>query len=172
MTLTFYIATAIMLLGGLGVVANRNPVSAAFCLVVAFVGLAALFISLNAYFIGIIQILVYAGAVMVLFLFIIMLLDVKAESKRKVNLFSVGGAFIVVALFVSQLGAVLGAGDFGKKEMPELAESQGSDVEAVGQLVFTDYVFHLQIVGVLLLVATVGVIALSKRDAPPRAAPE
>ncbi|MEM0896375.1 MAG: NADH-quinone oxidoreductase subunit J [Verrucomicrobiota bacterium] len=171
-TLAFYIAAAVMLLAGIGVVVNRNPVSAAFCLVVSFIGLAALFISLNAYFIGIIQILVYAGAVMVLFLFIIMLLDIKAETKRKINYYSAGGAFALVALFVAQITAVLDVFETGKKEMPELAGDKGSDVAAVGELLFTDFIFHLQIVGVLLLVATVGVIVLSKRDAPPDPAPD
>ena len=70
----FYFFATIMLGFGVAVVLNRNPVASALCLVVSFLGLASLFVSLDAYFIGIIQILVYAGAVMVLFLFIIMLL--------------------------------------------------------------------------------------------------
>ncbi len=64
---------------------NRNPVASALSLVVSFLGLAALFMGLDAFFIGIIQVLVYAGAVMVLFLFIIMLLDLRAEERRKIN---------------------------------------------------------------------------------------
>ena len=89
------------------VVINRNPVSSALSLVVSFVGLAALFIMLNAYFIGIIQILVYAGAVMVLFLFIIMLLDLKAEKRRELNLVAFGGGIAVTLGFVAQLATVL-----------------------------------------------------------------
>ena len=69
------------------VVLNRNPVASALSLVVSFLALAALYVSLDAYFIGVIQILVYAGAVMVLFLFIIMLLDLKAESRRRMSIF-------------------------------------------------------------------------------------
>lgn len=79
----FYIFSAITLLFGVMVVVCRNPVASALSLVVSFAGLAALFVSLDAYFIGVIQILVYAGAVMVLFLFIIMLLDIKAEEHRQ-----------------------------------------------------------------------------------------
>ena len=75
-----------MLFFGGMVVLNRNPVASALSLVVCFLALAALFVSLDAYFIGVIQILVYAGAVMVLFLFIIMLLDLKAEVRRRTNL--------------------------------------------------------------------------------------
>ena len=81
----FYLFSAIMLGSGILVVVLRNPVSSALALALSFLGLAALFVSLGAFFIGIIQILVYAGAVMVLFLFIIMLLDIKAEERRKLN---------------------------------------------------------------------------------------
>jgi len=81
----FWIFALLMLVFGVAVVVNRNPVASALSLVVSFLGLAALFMSLDAYFIGIIQVLVYAGAVMVLFLFIIMLLDLRAEEGRRIN---------------------------------------------------------------------------------------
>ena len=87
----FWLFAILTLVFGVGVVANRNPVASALRLVVCFLGLAALFVGLDAFFIGVIQILVYAGAVMVLFLFIIMLLDLKAEERRKINLAGVGG---------------------------------------------------------------------------------
>ena len=77
----FYLFAAIMLIGGTMVVFMRNPVSSALSMVLSFLGLAALFVGLNAYLIGILQILVYAGAIMVLFIFIIMLLDLKKEEK-------------------------------------------------------------------------------------------
>ena len=77
----FWTASALMLIFGAAVIINRNPVASALSLVVSFLGLAALFMSLDAFFIGIIQVLVYAGAVMVLFLFIIMLLDLRAEEE-------------------------------------------------------------------------------------------
>ena len=79
-TLLFWTASALMLVFGAAVIINRNPVASALSLVVSFLGLAALFMSLDAFFIGIIQVLVYAGAVMVLFLFIIMLLDLRRRS--------------------------------------------------------------------------------------------
>ena len=74
-----------MFVFGAAVVINRNPIASALSLVICFMGLSALFMSLDAFFIGIIQVLVYAGAVMVLFLFIIMLLDLRAEKLRKIN---------------------------------------------------------------------------------------
>ena len=89
-----------MLFFGAMVVLNRNPVASALSLVVSFLALAALFVSLDAYFIGVIQILVYAGAVMVLFLFIIMLLDLKAEIRRRVNLPALCGGLVVIILLV------------------------------------------------------------------------
>src|SRR6187431_1732645 len=97
----FWILSALMLVFGAAVVINRNPVASALSLVLCFLGLSALFMSLDAFFIGIIQILVYAGAVMVLFLFIIMLLDLRAEERRKINaVVVVGGMAVALALFV------------------------------------------------------------------------
>src|SRR5438477_8094774 len=81
----FWIFALLTLIFGAAVVINCNPVASALSLVVSFLGLAALFMSLNAYFIGIIQVLVYAGAVMVLFLFIIMLLNLRAEEARRIR---------------------------------------------------------------------------------------
>ena len=95
MTFLFYIFAALALVGGIGVVANRNPVSSAISMVVSFLGLAALFIQLDAYLVGVLQILVYAGAIMVLFLFIIMLLDLENEEGKRFNPLSTLGAMVV-----------------------------------------------------------------------------
>lgn len=166
----FYIFSAIMLGFGLAVILNRNPVSSAFCMVVSFLGLAALFISLNAYFIGTIQILVYAGAIMVLFLFIIMLLDLKAEKERRYNLATTGGGLAVVAFFVFQLSTVLESFAPGKRVLrPFSSEALADgavldDVRRIGTTLFTDFNYPLQIIAILLLVSTVGVVVLSKRE--------
>src|SRR5947199_10630155 len=104
----FWIFASLMLVFGAAVVVNRNPVASALSLVVSFIGLAALFMSLDAYFLGIIQVLVYAGAVMVLFLFIIMLLNLQAEARRPINwLAAVGGIGVAVVLLV-QICFVIG----------------------------------------------------------------
>jgi NADH-quinone oxidoreductase subunit J len=147
--------------------------------------LAALFISLDAYFIGTLQILVYAGAVMVLFLFIIMLLDIKAEELKKGNVMPIVGGVFLAALFTFQVVTVLDGFKAGDKplpaldlakaaEAPELAKmpsitndlKAGSlpDAKLMGLTLFKDYPLHLQIVGLLLLAGTVGVVVLSKRD--------
>lgn len=156
-----------MLIAGIGVVVNRNPVASALSLVVSFVGLAMLFISLDAHFLGIIQILVYAGAVMVLFLFIIMLLDLKAEERRKFNLWAmIGGALLALCL-AGTLLHVLDHFPAGNAAKPAMTAPEGQtyeDTRALGTLLFTDYIFHVQVVGLLLLGATVGVVALSKKE--------
>src|ERR1700755_808256 len=97
----FWCFALLMLIFAAAVVLNRNPVASALSLVVSFLGLAALFMSLNAFFVGIIQVLVYAGAVMVLFLFIIMLLDIHTEERRRINwLAATGGTGVAVILLV------------------------------------------------------------------------
>ena len=112
---------------------NRNPVASALSLVVSFLGLAALFMSLDAYFIGIIQVLVYAGAVMVLFLFIIMLLDLRAETRRKINLVAiVGGSSVALAFFRPDLSASSDNSRPGKPVSASAAPDSTDDVRSVG----------------------------------------
>src|SRR5882757_4699339 len=110
-----------MLAFALGVVFMRNPVSSAMCLVVSFVGLASVFFLLDAYFIGIIQVLVYAGAVMVLFLFIIMLLDLKAERRRRINTPAFIGGGAVILCFVAILAKVIHSNPAFEKVKPALS---------------------------------------------------
>src|SRR6516225_263489 len=96
----FWIFAAIMLIFACMVVVNRNPIACALSLVISFLGLASLYFSLGAFFIGVIQILVYAGAVMVLFLFIIMVLDLRAEARRRLNWLAFFGGVVVLTLFL------------------------------------------------------------------------
>lgn len=179
----FWFFAILMLVGGLAVISMRNPVSAALAMVASFVGLAGLFIGLNAYFVGIMQILVYAGAIMVLFLFIIMLLDLRTEEKQAPKVVPiVGGLGIVLAFTIQLLGILSHTPD--QKSVPldlkaaaaayaetspgiqaKLEAGHLPDVNLVGDVVFTGYNLPLQIVGVLLLVATIGVVVLSKRQA-------
>ncbi len=183
----FYLFSAITLGFGLAVVLARNPVASAMSLVVSFAGLAALFISLDAYFIGIIQILVYAGAVMVLFLFIIMLLDIKAEEIKQARMSTGFGAVFLAVIFTLQIGTVLSGNEAGKKSLADIpldlkAAAAGEklttikdelmagslpDTKLMGQVLFTEYPFHLQAIGLLLLAGTVGVVVLSRRDKAP-----
>lgn len=187
----FWLFSTVMLIGGTAVVAFRNPVSSALSVVTCFVGLAGLFIGLSAFFVGVIQILVYTGAVMVLFLFIIMLLDLKDEEKAAKPLLPIAAGIGLVAAFMVQLIGILArspnkiAPDLDPQTLAAAAKSlvadqsitetskiattlnQGKlpDVHLIGHTLFTHYNFPLQILGVLLLVATVGVVVLSKRQA-------
>jgi NADH-quinone oxidoreductase subunit J len=182
--LLFWLFSTIMLIGGAAVIAFRNPVSSALSVVTCFVGLAGLFIGLSAFFVGVIQILVYTGAVMVLFLFIIMLLDLKDEEKRAKALAPLAAGLSLTILFAVQLIGVLSrtadktapeldtatldkaAEHFkeGGKIATALNEGRLPDTQLIGHTLFTGYNLPLQILGVLLLVATVGVVALSKKQ--------
>ena len=163
-SLLFWLFAIVMLGFGAAVVINRNPVASALSLVVSFLGLSALFMGLDAFFIGIIQVLVYAGAVMVLFLFIIMLFDLRAEERRKFNLPAVvGGCAVAFALLV-QIYLVIGQLRGSNQQFPRLAHARTDDVRDVGLLLFGNYNLPFQIIGVLVLVATIGVIVLSKRE--------
>ena len=160
----FWIFALMMLVFGSAVIINRNPVASALSLVVSFLALAALFISLDAYFIGIIQALVYAGAIMVLFLFIIMLLDLRAEELRKINwIASAGGVAVALALIV-QIFSVVGSFQAAKQPFPPLARSTSDDVHRIGLLLFGNYNLPFQIIGIVILVATIGVVMLSRRE--------
>jgi NADH-quinone oxidoreductase subunit J len=163
----FYIFAFLTLLFGFLVVANpfsHNPVTSAMFLVLTIVSLAGLFVLLHAYFLAAVQVLVYAGAVMVLFLFVIMLLDVKSEERRRLK------GLMAKILFVLGLGTVSAIliaflknlRSSGFKGVPE-SNLDGSTFE-LGKLLFTNYLLPFEIVSILLLVAMVGVILLSKRD--------
>ena len=160
----FYLFAALTLIFGVAVVVNRNPVASALSLVVSFLGLAALFVGLDAYFIAVIQVLVYAGAVMVLFLFIIMLLNIQAEERRKMNFVAWAGGGLVTLAFVAQLWLVLERFPVGDSAFPPLSAQNVDDVHNVGMTLFTTHNLPFQVIGVLILVSTIGVIVLSKRE--------
>jgi len=158
----FWIFAALTLLFGLGVVFFRSPVSSAMSLVMSFIGLAALFVTLDAFFIAVVQVLVYAGAVMVLFLFIIMLLDLRTESRRPVKIAAwVGGGIVVWGFFAALWQVVF---SLPALWVPKPAIPAVNDVAQIGFALFKNFNLPFQIIGVLLLVATVGVVVLSRRE--------
>jgi NADH-quinone oxidoreductase subunit J len=160
----FWIFAAIMLIFGCMVVVNRNPIACALSLVVSFMGLAALYFSLGAFFIGVIQILVYAGAVMVLFLFIIMLLDLRAEARRRLNWLAFFGGVVVLTLFLKVIFDVSYGFLGGTVAFPAVTNPPHSDAWYIGMTMFQQYKLPLQVVGALVLVASIGVVLLSKRE--------
>jgi NADH-quinone oxidoreductase subunit J len=162
--LLFWLFGSLAVIFAAAVVLNRNPVASALSLVVSFLGLSALFISLHAFFVGIIQVLVYAGAVMVLFLFIIMLLDLRAEERRRINWLATAGGMAVAVILLVQICIVIGHFQPAREIFPPLREPTTDDVWNIGQRLFSDYNLPFQVIGVLVLVATIGVVLLSKRE--------
>jgi NADH-quinone oxidoreductase subunit J len=160
----FWIFAVLMLSSATLVVLLRNPVSCAMALVVTFISLAGLYFSLNAFFIGIVQILVYAGAVMVLFLFIIMLLDLREEVSRRVRVSAFLGGGLVLSGFVYVVVDVVRHMPGHAETLPALNPEFGSDIARIGFMMFERYNMPLQIIGVLLLVATIGVVVLSRKE--------
>ena len=176
----FNIFAGLAVLSALLVVLNplsRNPVTSAMFLVMTMISISGLFVLLGAYFLAAVQILVYAGAVMVLFLFVIMLLDLREAARRKLNLVSLAmGIMAVGALFLvykssleSKYGEALQqhevAADAGQAEAKP-AKVVGS-TRALGQALFSKdngFILPFEIVSILLLVAMVGVILLSRKE--------
>ena len=159
----FYIFAAATLVFGFLTVANpvsRNPVTSAMFLVLTMGALAALFVLLQAFFIAAVQILVYAGAVMVLFLFVIMLLNLKDEERRRFNAFGIGAAIVAVGAMAALLVRTIWLSGGGERTLQPM---EGSTV-LLGRELFTHYLLPFEIVSLLLLVAMVGVILLSKKD--------
>ena len=157
----FYVFAALTLLCAVLVIANpfsRSPVTSAMFLVLTIISMAGLFVLLHAFFLAAVQILVYAGAVMVLFLFVIMLLDLKEEARRKIKFFGFIAGLIAVGGIISAFFKALSTAKGGADE-PTLE----GDTIALGKLLFTQYTLPFEIVSVLLLVAMVGVILLSKK---------
>ncbi|HYV31260.1 MAG TPA: NADH-quinone oxidoreductase subunit J [Candidatus Binatia bacterium] len=161
--LFFYPFAGLTLLCGCLVVANpfsRNPVTSAMFLVLTIVSLAGLFVLLHAFFLAAVQVLVYAGAVMVLFLFVIMLLDLKEEARRKFKTASVAAGVVSVGALGALTTKTVWTSGVGQGLTPQTDGATG----ALGRMLFTQYLLPFEIVSVLLLVAMVGVILLSKKD--------
>jgi NADH-quinone oxidoreductase subunit J len=163
----FYTFAFLTLVFGFLVIANpfsRNPVTSAMFLVLTIVSLAGLFVLLHAFFLAAVQILVYAGAVMVLFLFVIMMLDLKEEERRKMKTLGVVGGLIsagaILGIFLISLLQLERKTSLGAVQSPTV---EGGTVD-LAKLLFTQYLLPFEIVSVLLLVAIVGVVLLSKKD--------
>ena len=162
----FYLFAFIMLASAVLVVAARNPVHSVLFLILAFFNAAALFILTGAEFLGLILLVVYVGAVAVLFLFVVMMLDVDfAELKRGALKYAPIGALIGIIIAV-ELIVVFASSHFSPnlaehvtEPMPSLVER--TNTQALGDILYTDYVFYFQLAGLVLLVAMIGAIVLT-----------
>lgn len=159
--IAFYAFSLLTLLCGALVITRKNPVSSAMCLVLTIVSMSGLFVLLRAFFLAAVQILVYAGAVMVLFLFVIMLLEIGEETRRKMNKARlVLGALAVVAVVGIVVNVIWTARPGSALPAATLTGSTAS----LGRLLFSNFLLPFEILSLLLLVAMLGVILLSKKD--------
>ena len=161
-TFLFYVFAAILVFAALRVVSVRNPVHAALWLVLSFFTSAGIWLMLGAEFLAIVLVLVYVGAVMVLFLFVIMMLDVNFDELRRHfrSYLPVGAAVGALVLLEMVLVILAGASAAGS---PSSAAAPASNTGALGRLLYVDYVYPFELAAVLLLVAIVAAIALTHR---------
>ncbi len=161
-SILFWLFSILGIAGGIGLVLNKNPVHAALSLILNFFSIAGLYLSLQAEFLAVIQILVYAGAIMVLFLFVIMLLNLRKDSLdapfsfAKVAAWTLGLAFVVEMVIVLKSAM----GDTGGQFPKEFA---GSTTEQIGAAMMTHYIFPFEMISVVLIAALVGAIVVAKR---------
>jgi NADH-quinone oxidoreductase subunit J len=167
-TVLFYVFALLLTLSGLKVITSRNPVSSALFLVLAFFNAAAIWMLLEAEFLAILLVLVYVGAVMVLFLFVVMMLDINIDVlsrdfKRFIPVATIVGAIIVVETALI-LWHGYGATSAPVPDTSAAATSAVSNAHLIGKVIYTDYIFAFEVAGLVLLVAIVAAIALTVRE--------
>jgi NADH-quinone oxidoreductase subunit J len=162
---TFYFFAAVMVFAALRVITARNPVHSALFLVLAFFTAAGLWMLLEAEFLAIALVLVYVGAVMVLFLFVVMMLDINLDRLREGYWDYLVPALIVAVVMLVEMALILGRDYFHLEDMPQppAHPASYSNTRELGRLIYTDYVYPFEIAAVILLVAIVAAIALTLR---------
>ncbi len=157
----FYLFAALTVGSALMVALNRNAVNAAMSLFLTFFGMAGMFVLLEAYFLAILQVLVYAGAVVVLFAFIVMLLDLDNQQRKPVGKLTYAAGGAAFALMVTGVLWLFCKEQLSSPALP--AEAAGSALKVYGRQLFTTYLLPMQVAGFLLLIAMIGVIVISKK---------
>jgi len=169
-TTLFQLFAFLTVAAAVGVVANRNAVNAAMCLLLCLVGVAGLFVQLDAYLLAFLLLLVYAGAIVALFLFIIMLLDAPGRSSWNLRKLPTLAGLAAFALLLAGLGSLVARGQL-RATNPNATEGVGAALKPYAYQLFTTYLLPVQVLGFLLLVAMLGVIVLSRKVAGPEDAP-
>ncbi|MDH4172603.1 MAG: NADH-quinone oxidoreductase subunit J [Betaproteobacteria bacterium] len=162
-TVVFYVFAAILLLSALRVITARNPVHGALALVLAFFTAAGIWLLLRAEFLAITLVLVYVGAVMVLFLFVVMMLDVDLERLREGFWKNLPMAVVVGGIMALEMVAVLAHRYFGAAARTRVVPPDYSNTKELGRVLYTQYVYAFEIAAVILLVAIIAAIALTLR---------
>jgi NADH-quinone oxidoreductase subunit J len=168
-TVLFYIFALLLTVSGLKVITSRNPVASALFLVLAFFNAAAIWMLLQAEFLAILLVLVYVGAVMVLFLFVVMMLDINLDVLRRDFKRFVPMATVVGAIIVIETALILWHG-YGATVQPVrdttaavAGAADWSNTRLIGKIIYTDYIFAFEVAGLVLLVAIIAAIALTTR---------
>ncbi|MCU0690137.1 MAG: NADH-quinone oxidoreductase subunit J [Polyangiaceae bacterium] len=167
----FYVSAAVAIAGALGTVASRSPIRSAMSLLLTIMGIAGLYVTLSAQLLAAIQVMVYAGAVVVLFVFVIMLLGGQGQlgqDTRSLGTRVVGAALFATASLVTVI--LIARAGLGGPHIFDPARIELGSVDALGRVMFTDGVVAFELVGVLLTAAIVGVMAIARSRRPPAAA--
>lgn len=161
----FWFLSALTLGGAIMVVASKNPVHSILFLIITFFAISGHYILLNAQFLAIVNIIVYAGAIMVLFLFVVMLMNLNAESEPpQKNKYILYGGTIAGASLLLVLVAALKQSTMPGQMVQTIGGNAGL-IENLGKLLFTDYIFPFEISSVLFLSAMIGAVVISKKEA-------
>lgn len=158
----FHLFSLFTVASALGVVLNKNAIASAMCLLLSLVGVAGLFVLLDAFLLAALMIFVYAGAVVALFLFIVMLLDAKGGERKKFSKATIASSVVAAGLLVTGLASFTLRGNVETVDA-SVVPIVGNSLRAYGEQLFTVYLLPVQIVGFLLLIAMLGVIVLSKK---------
>jgi NADH-quinone oxidoreductase subunit J len=158
----FLTLAAITVITALLMVFSRNPVHSVLYLILTFFAIAGQYVLLNAQFLAVVHIIVYAGAIMVLFLFVLMLLNLNEDSEpQKSSTWKIGAGIAAGLLLVTLVGALKGSVQINA---PEIGNPSVGLVENLGKVLFTDFVVPFEIAGILFLAAMVGAVMVGKRD--------
>ncbi|MCS6625134.1 NADH-quinone oxidoreductase subunit J [Roseibacterium beibuensis] len=168
--IAFYLLAAVAVVGGLMVVTAKNPVHSVLWLILTFFSSAGLFVLLGAEFLAMLLVVVYVGAVAVLFLFVVMMLDVdfvrlREGYARYLPLAAIVAGILLAEMIMISLVVVQG-GAAADAAAPAVATTDMSNVEAIGRVLYTDYVYIFQAAGIVLLIAMIGAIVLTLRHKP------
>ncbi len=167
-SIAFYIFAAVTLISAFMVITAKSPVHSVLFLILAFFNAAGLFVLVGAEFVAMILVIVYVGAVAVLFMFVVMMLDMGFESLRKGAMQFVPVGLVIGAVLLIELAIVYSAWQFSPMAPSNIAspESDLENTKALGMILYTDYVYAFQISGLVLLVAMIGAIVLTHRTRP------
>lgn len=153
----FYIFAIASIAGAIGVVMNRNPITSAMCLVMSFLSVAGLYLTLGATFLMAVQILVYAGAIMVLFLFVIMLLNLEQDPMEIAGVSRALGGVVGAAFLIAVITGFTSFKEIGGESITN------GDAKAIGFVFANDYVFPFEAASILLLIAMIGAVVIARR---------